>query len=251
MAVKNFFPVESTSIHISVDVAALTVENDTLKVLTIECASDPFRGQRALPGGLLHNNETTEDGALRKLKEDTHLKPPKKYLEQLKTYGPLERDPRGPVIAIVYLILLPPHEAQLSPSLPSRAQWQPVSQFADRTTLAFDHNFVLEDAIERARSKIEYTPIATSFCPEEFTISQLRKIYEAVWNTKVEPRNFNRKIQAAHILESTGKKEQSIGRPAELFRLKKHIAPNDFALYPALLRPTRNSTHLLKTVQNT
>ncbi|MBL7499406.1 NUDIX hydrolase [Frankia sp. CNm7] len=106
---------------------------------------------------------------------------------------------------------------------------------ADERALAFDHLAILRDGVERARSKIEYSPAATAFCPPEFTVGQLRRVYETVWDTRLDPRNFHRKVtSAAGFLVPTGRtSRRDGGRPAELFRRGPATL-----LHPAMLRPT-------------
>lgn len=237
---------------VTVDVVALTVTDGELHVLLVERGLEPFVGRLALPGGFVLKGESLTQAAQRELAEETGMLPPG-HLEQLKTYGPIGRDPRGPVLSIAFLLLAPfdriPHGggdaataawypvSQLRTSDPhaQRGQHPVDSQFCD---LAFDHAQILLDGIERARSKIEYSPLAASFCPEEFTIAELRSVYEAVWGVDIDPRNFHRKVTGtAGFLEPTGRRGGSgTGRPAELFRLDSHVAPHDPVLYPPMLR---------------
>ena len=100
--------------------------------------------------------------------------------------------------------------------------------------LAFDHDDILRDGVERARAKLEYTSLGAAFCPAEFTIAELRAVYEAVWGTDLDPRNFHRKVTTTDgFVRSTGQRRaQAVGRPAELFR-----QGDADVLYPPLLRP--------------
>ena len=100
--------------------------------------------------------------------------------------------------------------------------------------LAFDHGQILADGLERARAKLEYTPLAAAFCPPEFTIAQLRGVYETVWGTSLDPRNFHRKVTGTpgFVIPACGETAGARGRPAQLYR-KGPAA----TLYPPLLRP--------------
>ena len=116
-------------------------------------------------------------------------------------------------------------------------RWCEVGGVAAR--LAFDHGRILADGVERARSKIEYTPLATAFCPPEFTISQLRAVYEAIWGVRLDPRNFHRKATRTEgFLEPTGRMSQAgAGRPAALYRAAPGVDPTATVLSPPLTRP--------------
>jgi len=205
-------------LNLAVDIAVLTVRANLLHVLVIERGNEPYRGQPALPGGFLRAGEDLRAAAARELTEETGLDGAALHLEQLAAYGAPGRDPRGRVVSVAYLAIAPDLPIPAAGSDARSAAWEPVSQV--RTTLAFDHTQILDDAVERARSHLEFTTLATAFCPETFTIGDLRNIYEVVWNTPVDPRNFSRKV--AHtkgFVEPTGgRRIPEVGRPAALYR---------------------------------
>jgi 8-oxo-dGTP diphosphatase len=102
-----------------------------------------------------------------------------------------------------------------------------------RRGLAFDHSKILRDGLDRARSKLEYTPLAAAFCPPEFTIAELRRVYEIVWGTELDPRNFHRKVTGTPgFVVDTKKVRVDRGRPAQVYRVG-----NLRLLHPAMLRP--------------
>ena len=103
-----------------------------------------------------------------------------------------------------------------------------------RKRLAFDHDRILLKGLERARAKLEYTPLASSFCREVFTIAELRKVYEAVWGVELDPRNFHRKVTSTEgFVEPTGERTvRDGGRPAQLYRAGTETK----VLYPPLVR---------------
>ena len=157
------------------------------------------------------------------------------HLEQLATYGAPGRDPRGRVVSCAYLALLPDMPAPSAGSDAADATWVPVEQvLADGASLAFDHDEILRDGLERARSKIEYTPLATAFCEPEFTVAALRRVYEAVWGVALDPRNFHRKVTTTpgFVAATTGTTTRDGGRPAQLYR-----RGDASVLHPAMLRP--------------
>src|SRR5689334_13405100 len=153
---------EHTYLRLAVDLAILTVREDALQVLVITRANDPFRGLRALPGGFLRGAEDIDEAAVRELAEETGLDGSGLHLEQLKAYGAPDRDPRGRVISVAFLAIMPDLPLPTAGSDASSAAWQPVDRV--RGTLSFDHDQILDDAVERARSRLEFTTLATTFC---------------------------------------------------------------------------------------
>jgi 8-oxo-dGTP diphosphatase len=209
---------------VAVDLVVLTVRDGVLCVLLRERAAPPFAGERAVPGGFVRGREDLLDAAGREL-EEIGLAINGHHLEQLASYAAPDRDPRGRILTVGHLALVPD-----LPEPPGDGAWIPVEQVG---TLAFDHAQILADGVERARAKLEYTTLAAAFCPPEFTISQLRRVYEAVWGTTPDPRNFSRKVTTTPgFLVPTGTKVSSgRGRPGQLFRRGPATA-----LHPPMLR---------------
>lgn len=222
---------EHLQLTLAVDLAILTVRNNLLNVLVIERANDPYRGQAALPGGFLRAEEDLLGTAIRELAEETSLGGDALHLEQLATYGAPGRDPRGRVVSVAYLAIAPDLPMPEAGSDARAARWAPVEQV--RRSLAFDHGQILDDAVERARTRLEYTTLATAFCGPQFTIGDLRNVYEVVWGTPLDPRNFSRKVaQTNGFVEPTGaRRTPPTGRPAALYR-----AGSARILNPPLLR---------------
>jgi 8-oxo-dGTP diphosphatase len=209
---------------VAVDLVVLTVRDGILCVLLRERPAKPFAGELALPGGFVQGREDLLDAAGRELAE-TGLAIQGHHLEQLASYADPDRDPRGRVLTVGHLALVPD-----LPEPPGEGAWWPVVKV---DVLAFDHLQILADGVERARAKLEYTTLAAAFCPPEFTISQLRRVYEAVWDTSPDPRNFSRKVtHTPGFLEPTGTKVSGgRGRPGQLFRRGPATA-----LHPPMLR---------------
>lgn len=208
-------------IYVTVYLVVLTVRDGQLQVLLVERGTDPFSGQLALPGGFVKVKESLEAAAYRELKEETGIGKRDVLLEQVATYGAPDRDPRGRIVSVAWMALganLPdPHGG----SDAADAMWVPVDRLLRRRKgLAFDHAQILRDGVERARAKLEYSPLATAFCEPEFTVGELRQVYEAVWGTKLDPRNFHRKVTGAPgFLVQTGETtKRGGGRPAMLYR---------------------------------
>ena len=205
---------------VTVDLVVLTIRDDRLQVLVVERKYPPYRGDWALPGGYVGAEEDLEAAAYRELAEETAIGAGV-HLEQLATYGEPGRDPRGRTVTVAWLALVPEMRDPSAGTDAAAAAWRPVEDFeTGRLTLAFDHDRILADGIERARAKLEYSPLAAAFCPPEFTVAQLRGIYEAVWGHGLDPRNFHRKVTRSEgFLEPTGRTSTvDGGRPAQLYR---------------------------------
>ena len=153
------------------------------------------------------------------------------HLEQLATYGTPGRDPRGRVVSVAYLALAPDLPLPSAGSDAAAARWMPVDDLAGK--LAFDHPAILADAVERARAKLEYTPLAAAFCADPFTIAELRNVYEVVWGVELDPRNFHRKVTTTRgfVVPADGTTTRDGGRPAQLYS----AGPAD-VLRPPLMR---------------
>jgi 8-oxo-dGTP diphosphatase len=204
-------------LRLAVDLAILTVRDDKLHVLVIERGNDPFAGRPALPGGFLRAGEDLVTAAARELVEETGLDGGKLHLEQLKAYGAPERDPRGRVVSVAYLAMAPDLPIPIAGSDASSARWTRLDEI--RGKLAFDHDEILDDAIEQARSRLEFTTLAAAFCNPVFTVGELRNVYEVVWGKKLDPGNFNRKVtRSPGFISATGdKRAGDTGRPAILY----------------------------------
>jgi 8-oxo-dGTP diphosphatase len=211
---------EHLQLYLTVDLAILTVRSGLLQVLVVERDNEPYRGQEDLP-----------EAAERELAEETGLDGRGLHLEQLATYGAPERDPRGRVVSVAYLAIAPDLPVPAAGSDARSARWAPVDEV--RAKLAFDHTQILDDAVERARTRLEFTTLAAAFCGPAFTIGDLRNVYEVVWGIRLDPRNFSRKVtQTEGFIQPVGEKRvPATGRPAALYRRGPAQALN-----PPLLR---------------
>ena len=218
-------------VAVTVDLVVLTVRPGGLSVLLVERGEEPFLGGWALPGGFVRPDEDLLGAAERELAEETGLPRGSVHLEQLASYGAPDRDPRQRVVTISYLALAPDLPTPRAGTDAADARWVPVAQAVN---LAFDHDRLLRDGVERARAKLEYTPLATAFCPAEFTVAELRRVYEQVWGQPLDARNFHRKVTGTvGFLEPAGATTtRDGGRPAQLFRRGPAAT-----VHPPLLRP--------------
>jgi 8-oxo-dGTP diphosphatase len=228
---------------ITVDLVVLTIRQGDLTALLIRRGAEPYLGRLTLPGGFVRPDESLDAAANRELREETGLDlgrarqghrrdaAEQVHLEQLASYGDPGRDPRLHVVTVAYLALAPELPTPRAGSDAAAASWLPVAYLSEK--LAFDHDRILADGVERARAKLEYTPLATAFCPVEFTVGQLRRVYEIVWGTTLDPRNFHRKVTGTPgFLEPAGRTTVGDrGRPAQLYRRGEAAA-----LYPPMLR---------------
>ncbi len=219
-------------VSVTVDLVIFTIREQRLAVLLVRRGIPPYQGRWALPGGFVEDREDLEAAARRELAEETGVHAGSVHLEQLRTYGRPGRDPRGRVVTVAHLALAPDLPAPTAGSDAAHAAWIPVDE-ALGSKLGFDHHEILADGLERARSKLEYSPLGTAFCPATFTVNELRRVYEAVWGHEIDPRNFHRKVtRSTGFLVDTGERtNRDGGRPARLFRRGDvHL------LHPPLLR---------------
>jgi 8-oxo-dGTP diphosphatase len=204
---------------VTIDVVIFTIQNDNLKALLVKRNLEPFKSKWALPGGFVRIDESLEEAAKRELKEETGVK--NVYLEQLFSFGEPQRDPRGRVITITYIALINSENIDLKASTDvSEAKWFSIE---NTPLLAFDHKKILNYALQRLKWKFEYTTVAFSLLPKKFPISEIRRIYEIVFNKKFDKRNFNKKILSLDILKEEGINKNVAHRPPMLYSLKKNI----------------------------
>src|SRR3990172_11783381 len=181
---------------LTVDLAIFTIREGALQALLIRRKEAPFKGQWALPGGFVREQEDLEAAARRELAEETSVADV--YLEQLYTFGAPERDPRGRVITVAYFALI----ASAKRTLAARADAEEAGWFPLRglPKLAFDHAEILDYALERLRNKLEYTTVGFQLLPEHFTLTELQAVYEAILARPLDKRNFRRKIALLRIV---------------------------------------------------
>ena len=254
----SYDPRAFAPVAVTVDVVTLTIRDGALDVLLVQRGVPPFAGQWALPGGFVRarpdpgspdGGEDLDEAAIRELAEETGQRPGRIHLEQLATYGAPGRDPRMRVISVAYLVFAPELPEPQAGSDAQAAAWVPVGslglaegggqQPGTSRKLAFDHARILADGLERARAKLEYTPLATAFVADEFTISELRAVYETVWGERLHAGNFHRKVLSVPgFVESTGETTET-GGPRGGPRSRLYRRGDARLLHPALLRPGR------------
>ncbi|MDP3723474.1 MAG: NUDIX domain-containing protein [Candidatus Omnitrophota bacterium] len=183
----------------AVDVVLFTIQGGTLKVLLVKRHQPPYRGAWALPGGMVGEEESVDKAALRELQEKTNVD--HIYLEQLYTFGEPHRDPRGRVITVAYYALVNWQQFRLTARhRAAEANWFAVKRLP---ALAFDHARIVEYALERLRSKINYTTVGFQLLPRQFTLTELQRSYEVILGQGLDKRNFRRKMLQLGILKGT------------------------------------------------
>jgi 8-oxo-dGTP diphosphatase len=214
----------------TVDVVIFAVRDDALCVLLVQRAAgdgEPFPLTWALPGGFvdIDRDRDLEACAVRKLRDKTGMVSP--YLEQLGSWGSANRDPRGWSATHAYFALMPAAAAR--GPLAADAQWFPLAAGKVKPRLAFDHGEILQAAVHRLRSKVEYTSLPAYLMPAEFTLPDLQRVYEIVLDRPLEKSAFRTRMLSADLIEPVEKMRRGPNRPAQLYRLKKAKAPVYFA----------------------
>jgi 8-oxo-dGTP diphosphatase len=200
---------------VTVDVVVLTVRDRRLEVLLVKRRHWPFEGMWAIPGGFVEPDESLEEAAMRELAEETGARDV--YLEQLYTFGDPQRDPRMRVITVVYYALIRPDQLHMRAG--DDASEARLFRAYDLPSLGFDHANILQYTLQRLRAKLEYTTIGFQLLGDEFTLSELQEVYQAILNRPLDKRNFRKKLLLTRILEPT-QHTKMVGqhRPAQLYR---------------------------------
>lgn len=228
-------------VAVTVDVVVLTVRDDALQALLVRRGGPPYEGHWALPGGFVRPDEDLDTAAARELREETAVEAAP-HLVQVGTYGAPDRDPRMRVVTVAYLAVLRDPGPIAAGSDAADAALVGVADLLGARparALAFDHAQILADAVERARADLETTSLAAAFVGPEFTLSELRGVYEAAWGERLDAGNFRRKVLAARLAEPTGETAPpgpEGGKPAELFT-QRSVQPLD----APIRRPRRRS----------
>lgn len=209
-------PLPAAAHRVAVDVVTVALEEDgsgagTPVFVALRRPRPPYAGDWALPGTLVREGEELEDAALRIMCDGAGLSRPR-HLEQLATFGTPDRDPRGRVVSVSYLALVP-RPADVSPT----AAWWPVAQ---PPPLAFDHAVILDSAMDRLRGKLTYSNVAYGLLPDTFTLSELQAAYESVLGQALDKRNFRKKVLTLGLVVEAPGMRRGPHRPAQLYRFR-------------------------------
>jgi len=222
----------------SVDLVIFTVRETRLQVLLAqrpEAPGEPYPLAWALPGGFIDvdRDANVEACARRKLAEKTGVASP--YLEQLGSWGSRTRDPRGWSTTHAYFALMPSDGVEpRAGGYAAAARWHPVQGDGVKERLAFDHAEILATAIERLRSKVEYTSLPAFLLPEEFTLTELQQVYEVVLDRPLNKSAFRTRVRDAGLIVEVPRQRSGPNRPAQLYRLKDRRQP---VFFPRTFNP--------------
>ncbi|TRX70826.1 NUDIX hydrolase [Carboxylicivirga sp. M1479] len=189
---------------VSVDCVIFGYEQEKLKLLVFQRAIEPAKGEWSLLGGWVNANETTEDAARRVLHKLTGLEDV--YLEQVHTFSDPKRDPGGSVITVEYYALINIDEKASNLIEDYGAKWHTLEELP---SLIFDHNVLVEKALEKLRLRSSYEIIGRKLLPKKFTITRLRNLYDQIFQRKFDPGNFRKKILSLKVLERLEEKDMS------------------------------------------
>lgn len=227
---RSYDPSQFERPSVAVDVVVLTLLEGQLHVLLIERDEHPFKELWSLPGGFMRMDESLDQAALRVLKTKAGLEGV--YLEQLYTFGAVDRDPRMRILSVAYYALV--EHSRVTPQMTEKSAWLAVKvdwagetggsarvtdSVGDQRLLAFDHPEILGMAIQRIRGKLEYVPIGFELLPGRFTLRQLQEVHQTILGRSLNKDSFRRKMLSSGMLEATGELESGKDfRPAELYR---------------------------------
>jgi 8-oxo-dGTP diphosphatase len=221
-------------ILVALDSIVFGFDGEDLKLLLIKRNFDPERGKWSLMGGFLEENEDLEVAANRILYDLTGLRDI--YFEELQTFGKVNRDPVERTISICFFALINIHDHDQDMAKAQNASW---INLKDRPNLIFDHNEMVNIALERLRYKAALHPIGFELLPEKFTLPQLQKLYELIYDTPLDRRNFSRKILSTKLLIDTGEKNQnSTTKKAILYKLDKEKYQNQINTFHNFISDT-------------
>jgi len=207
------------SIKVSVDAVVFGYDPDEgVSVVLIKRKYEPFKQAWALPGGLVHNDESLETAVKRELKEEAGIDV--QFLEQLYSFGKPDRDPRNRVVSVAYYSLVRPKDFQLSAQTDAEdVGWFNMNKLPK---LAFDHKLIVAHAIKRLRGKLAYEPVGFELLDKKFPFSDLEKLYQSLLVQQIDRRNFKKKIMAYGFLEELEESiQRGAGRPARLYQFNK------------------------------
>jgi 8-oxo-dGTP diphosphatase len=208
--------------NLSIDCVIFGFEEGELKVLLIERNTEPQRGMMALPGGFIRLDEELDNASHRILKEMTGLD--NVFMEQVQTFGAVDRYPLRRVITIVYYALVKIDEYMLSPKPDGDAKEAKWVKVKDLPPLPFDHKLIFDSSLEKLQERVRNAPIGFNLLPEKFSISELQLLYEGVLQTEFDKRNFRKKLAKMNLLVDLNEKQQNVAhRAAKLYKFDEDV----------------------------
>jgi 8-oxo-dGTP diphosphatase len=198
---------EYTKIFVAVDCIIFGWDDSQLKLLILKRNFEPAKGQNSLIGGFVREKESLDEAARRILYELTGLSDI--YLEQLNAYGEIDRDPGERTISVAYFALLKIQNLDPEHVRKHGAHWVPISKLPK---LIFDHNLMVQKAIRRLRRRAKSEPTGFELLPRKFTLPQLQGLYEEIYQTQFDNRNFRKKVLSMGILKKLNEKDKSTSK---------------------------------------
>ena len=201
--------------NLSIDCVVFGFENSRMEVLLIKRKREPEKDKWALPGGFILKNESLDSAAVRILEETSNVK--NIYLEQVHTFGEVDRYPTRRVITIAYYALIDPDKHSLKPGIDTTdVQWFPINNLPETP---FDHKTILNTALDKLRKQVRTEPVGFELLPKKFTLTQLQMLYESILGMKMDKRNFRKKILGLKILIALEEHQKSVAhRAARLYK---------------------------------
>ncbi len=188
-------------------------ENDReLKLLLLKRDFEPEKGKWSLMGGFVNPNESLDEAAQRIVSQLTGLS--NVYMEQLFAFGDINRDKGGRIISVAYFSLIKINEHDSNLVKEHGASWISLSKMPK---LIFDHNLMVDKAMRKLRIRARTQPIGFELLPEKFTIPQLQRLYEAIYQAPFDKRNFRRKLLAMELLEKLDEKEKETSKKGAFY----------------------------------
>ncbi len=205
---------------LSIDCVIFGFENSELSVLLVKHGQGISKGQWALPGGWIKYNESMDDAAIRILTAQTSVT--NIYLEQLKSFGGVDRYPGKRVITVAYYALVNKESFVLHPGdSVSDVQWISVK---DIPKMVYDHQQIFDFAFRQLKHKVHHEPIGYNLLPKKFTLLQLQELYESILETKLDKPNFRRKMIKTDLLVPCNEKQTNVAhRAANLYKFQKKV----------------------------
>ncbi|TVQ47036.1 MAG: NUDIX domain-containing protein [Saprospirales bacterium] len=217
---------EHSKIAVSVDCVIFGYDMEELKVLTISCNMDPYKGLPSLIGDLVNEYEDLDQAAKRILKERTGID--NLYLEQIKSFGKVDRHPLGRVITVTYFALVKKEDYTSNGTRPAvNSKWIALSQINE---MAFDHLNITNVALDTLRKKLLECPIWMKLLPVDFSLPELQHLFETIIGIPLDKRNFRKKILSLDIIQESGKKQKDVPhRPANLYRVNQKKLKKEYS----------------------
>lgn len=226
-AMQNYDITQFKNPLFTVDSVLFTVVENTLKVLMVKRANDPYARRWGLPGGFVDvdKDDDTDMTARRKLAEKTGLSP--RYLEQLQVFSGINRDPRGFSVTSAYSALVAHQSVETHIETVEQAKWISLNELSS-LPVAFDHKHIIDIAHKRLQQKALYSMVPVYCCPEQFTVGQLKNVIETIIEKSIQRKSLMRRIESSDMFELVDEKVHSGGRSAQLYKTKKDVSMTHF-----------------------